>query len=214
MNQTASYNLRRPQIYFLAVGAEQPKDADYALVRAAAGGAIMAFGDLYKRHNRRVYSLCLRMTRNVADAEDLTQEVFLQLFRKIDSFRGESPFTTWLHRLTINLVLMSFRRATKRREKIVEDMEAEISTLQWDKHSARSQVVDKIALDAAQAQLPPGQRLMFVLHDIEGYSHEEIASMRGCSVGTSKSQLHKARMSLRRLLNSDRQAPASVVPTA
>lgn len=186
----------------MGVAAENPKDSDYALARAAAGGAIAALGDLYKRHNRRVYLLCLRMTRNAADSEDLTQEVFIQLFRKIGSFRGESQFTSWLHRLTVNQVLMYFRRVTARKGKIVQDIETEISISDKGKPSVPAQLMDKIALDAALAQLPPGRRSIFILFDIEGYSHEEIASMRGCSVGNSKSQLHKARMSLRLLLKA------------
>jgi RNA polymerase sigma-70 factor (ECF subfamily) len=142
------------------------------------------------------------MTRNEADSEDLTQEVFIQLYRKIGSFRGESQFTSWLYRLTVNQVLMSFRRAKARKEEIAEDPEAEIPTSHRNLHSVCTQVMDKIALDAALSQLPSGCRLIFTLHDIEGYSHEEIARMLGCAPGTSKSQLHRARMKLRRRLHS------------
>ncbi len=188
----------------MGVTAENPKDSDFALAQAAASGELAAVGNLYDRHSHRVYSLCLRMTRNAADAEDLTQEVFLQLFRKIGSFRGEGQFTTWLHRLTVNQVLMYFRHIRVRREKIVEDVAAEISASQWSRHSARPQVVDKIALDAALARVSPGCRLIFVLHDMEGYNHEEIARLLGCSSGNSKSQLHKARVKLKRFLNSKR----------
>jgi RNA polymerase sigma-70 factor, ECF subfamily len=190
MNQTASCDVLRPQAIFLEASAGNPKGA--------------AIGDLYERHSRQVYMLCLRMTRNATDAEDLTQEVFLQLLRKIDSFRGESQFTTWLHRLTVNQVLMYFRRVKARKERMVEDVEAEISILHRRRESSRSQVVNKIALETALAQVAPGQRLVFVLYDIEGYNHEEIACMLGHKVGTSKSQLHKARQKLRRLLNGER----------
>ena len=203
MMQTASCDLLQTQTFFTGPATESPKDSDYALARAAASGAIAAIGDLYDRHSRRVYSLCFRMTRNAADAEDLTQEIFIQLFRKIGSFRGESQFTTWLHRFTVNQVLMYFRRVTARKEMIAEDIEAEISIPHQHENSARPRVVDKIALDIALSRLPPGYRLVFVLYDIEGYSHVEIASMLGCAVGTSKSQLHKARMKLRRLLKPD-----------
>jgi RNA polymerase sigma-70 factor (ECF subfamily) len=202
MNQTTSLDLHRPLPFIMGVVAEGPKDSDYALARAAASGAIAAIGDLYNRYSRRVYSLCLRMTCNTADAEDLTQEVFIQLIRKIGSFRGESQFTTWLYRLTVNHVLMYFRHLRVLKEEVTEDVEAEVLTSPQSKHSVFPQVLDKIALDAALAQLPPGCRLMFVLHDMEGYSHEEIATLLGCSAGNSKSQLHKARVKLRRLLNS------------
>ncbi len=201
MNQTASCELIPPQTFFLGV-AENPKDSDYALARAAAGGELAAVGDLYDRHSQRVYSLCLRMLGNAADAEDLTQEIFIKLFGKIGSFRGESQFTTWLHRLAVNQVLMYFRRAKARKEQVAEDVEAEIPSSQRRKHAVRSHVLDRIALDAALAQVGPGRRLVFVLHDVEGYSHEEIAGMLGLKIGTSKSQLHRARMRLRRLLNS------------
>ncbi|HEY6188785.1 MAG TPA: sigma-70 family RNA polymerase sigma factor [Pyrinomonadaceae bacterium] len=201
MNQTASCDLRQPRNFFMGITADNLTSSDYALARAAAGGTAAAIGVLYDRYSRRVYSLCFRMTHNAADAEDLTQEVFILLLRKIGSFRGESQFNTWLYRLTVNHVLMYFRRVTSRKEAIIEDVEAEISTSRRSKHSARLQVMDKIALDEALAQLPPGSRSVLVLFDIEGYSHREIAGILGCSIGNSKSQLHKARMKLGRLLN-------------
>lgn len=156
---------------------------------------------LYERHHRRVYSLCLRMLANATEAEDLTQEVFIQLFRKVGSFRGESAFTTWLHRLTVNHVLMHFRKKGVKYEKTTE--EGEIGEIQDIIQSIgeRPRFVDRIALDKAISELPPGYRTVFVLHDVEGFEHEEVADMLGVSVGTSKSQLHKARMRLRDLLN-------------
>ena len=159
-----------------------------------------AFEELYRRHYRRVYSLCLRMTQNVSEAEDLAQEAFVQLFRKIGSFRGESAFTTWLHRLTVNQVLMHFRKRSVRDEKTTAEGETPDQTVMGTENPNRMPVVDRIALDNAIAQLPPGYRTVFVLHDVEGYEHEEIGRMLGCAVGTSKSQLHKARMKLRNLL--------------
>jgi RNA polymerase sigma-70 factor, ECF subfamily len=140
------------------------------------------------------------MTQNQSEAEDLAQEVFIQLFRKIGSFRGDSAFTTWLHRLTVNQVLMHFRKLKVRDEKITEDGEIPEPAVSGTEDPARMPVLDQIALDKAIAQLPPGYRAVFLLHDVEGYEHGEIARMLGCSVGTSKSQLHKARMKLRRLL--------------
>jgi len=173
---------------------------DYALAQRAAGGDLVAFEELYERHNRRVYSLCLRMTQNVAEAEDLAQEAFIQLFRKIGSFRGESAFTTWLHRLTVNQVLMHFRKKGVKLEQTTDDGETPVQIVAGTQNPNQMPVVDRIALDRAIGQLPPGYRTVFVLHDVEGHEHEEIAGMLGCSVGTSKSQLHKARMKLRTLL--------------
>jgi RNA polymerase sigma-70 factor (ECF subfamily) len=182
-----------------------PTSTDYELAQSASLGDISAFELLYERHNRRVYSLCLRMTQNASEAEDLAQEVFIQLFRKIGSFRGESAFTTWLHRLTVNQVLMHFRKRGVRMEQTTEDGETPIQVVQGTENPQQMPVVDRIALDKAVSQLPPGYRTVFILHDVEGHEHEEIARMLGCSVGTSKSQLHKARMKLRTLLRQQIQ---------
>jgi len=173
---------------------------DISLAQAAGWGDMTAFEELYNRHHRRVYSLCLRMLQNPVDAEDLTQEVFIQLYRKIGSFRGDSAFTTWLHRMTVNQVLMHFRKRSVKFEKTTEEGDTPIQMVSGTENPNKMRIVDKIALDNAIEQLPPGYRSVFVLHDIEGYEHEEIATLLGCSVGTSKSQLHKARLKLRRLL--------------
>jgi RNA polymerase sigma-70 factor (ECF subfamily) len=178
--------------------------SDYTLAQLAAGGDLSAFEVLYERHNRRVYSLCLRMTQNVAEAEDLAQEAFIQLFRKIGSFRGESAFTTWLHRLTVNQVLMHFRKKGVRLEQTTDDGETPVQVVVGTQNPNQMPVVDRIALDRAISGLPPGYRTVFILHDVEGHEHEEIARMLGCSVGTSKSQLHKARMKLRGLLRQQK----------
>ncbi|HVF50288.1 MAG TPA: RNA polymerase sigma factor [Pyrinomonadaceae bacterium] len=179
---------------------ESPKSSDHALAQRASGGDMVAFEEIYKRHHRRVYSLCLRMMQNVSEAEDLAQEVFIQLFRKIGSFRGESAFSTWLHRMTVNQVLMHFRKRSVRDEKTTEEGETPEQTVHGTENPNHMPVVDRIALDKAIAQLPPGYRTVFVLHDVEGYEHDEIARLLGCATGTSKSQLHKARMKLRALL--------------
>lgn len=175
--------------------------SDFELAQASARGDLAAFEMLYERHHRRVYSLCLRMVANATEAEDLTQEVFIQLFRKAGSFRGESAFTTWLHRMTVNHVLMHFRKRGVKYEKTTE--EGEIGELQdvIQSGAERPRYVDRIALDKAVRELPRGYRTVFVLHDIEGFEHEEIGKMLGVSVGTSKSQLHKARLRLREFLN-------------
>ena len=177
-----------------------PNENDFALTQKASAGNIAAFEILYERYHRRTYSLCLRMTNNQTEAEDLTQEVFIQLFRKIGSFRGASAFSTWLHRLTVNQVLMHFRRRSVKSEKTSEDGEMPDQVVSGTENPDKMPVVDRIALNNAIAELPNGYRNVFLLHDVEGYEHEEIARIMGISVGTSKSQLHKARLKLRGLL--------------
>jgi RNA polymerase sigma-70 factor (ECF subfamily) len=195
-----------PNAGSLPAAAEQDltQTTDHALAQAAATGDAPAFEELYARHHRRVYSLCLRMTGNTAEAEDLAQEAFIQLYRKIGSFRGESAFTTWLHRLTVNQVLMHFRKKGVRLEQTTEDGDVPVQIVKGTENPHHMPVVDRIALERAVAKLPPGYRAVFVLHDVEGHEHEEIARLLGCSVGTSKSQLHKARMKLRGLLKKTR----------
>jgi RNA polymerase sigma-70 factor (ECF subfamily) len=173
---------------------------DFVLTQAAANGDMIAFEEVYNRHHRRVYSICLRMLQNATEAEDLTQDVFIQLHRKIGSFRGDSAFTTWLHRMTVNQVLMHFRKRNVKFEKTTEEGETPVQIVSGTANPLKMPVVDKIAIEHAIEQLPPGYRNVFVLHDVEGYEHEEVARILGCSVGTSKSQLHKARIKLRKLL--------------
>lgn len=176
----------------------------HELIRRAQDGDQQAFAALYSLHKRRIYSLCLRMVHNVADAEDLMQEAFLQVYRKLHTFRGESAFSTWLHRVAVNVVLMSLRKKPWR-ETPVEDLagppdsEATPPALGCeDELLAHS--VDRIALERALGCLPPGYRLVFALHDILGYEHQEMAEILGCSAGNCKSQLHKARLKLRKAL--------------
>jgi RNA polymerase sigma-70 factor (ECF subfamily) len=173
---------------------------DIDLCRYAATGNLAAFEMIYERYHRRTYSLCLRMTSSQTEAEDLTQEVFIQLFRKIGSFRGDSAFSTWLHRLTVNQVLMHFRRRSVKNERTSDDGEMPEQTVRGSADPNKMQVVDRIALKNAIAELPNGYRNVFVLHDVEGFEHEEVARIMGISIGTSKSQLHKARLKLRGLL--------------
>lgn len=176
------------------------KAGDILLAAAASKGDMAAFEEIYTRHHRRVYSICLRMLQNASEAEDLTQDVFIQLYRKIGSFRGDSAFTTWLHRMTVNQVLMHFRKRTVKFEKTTEEGETPDQVVTGTANPERMRIVDKIALDNAIAQLPDGYKNVFVLHDVEGFEHEEVARILGCSVGTSKSQLHKARLKLQKLL--------------
>ena len=177
----------------------QAINPDYLLARAVANGDVSALGELYIKHYRQVYAVCLGMTRNPAEAEDLTQDVFVHLVRKIGSYRGESRFSTWLHRLTVNLVLMHMRRPL-RREQSTLDADNVHSILPRLKERVPVQITDRIALQLAVGQLPRGCRTVFVLFAIAGYKHDEIAKLLGCSEGTSKSQLHRARVKLKRLL--------------
>src|ERR1700674_4993963 len=177
-------------------------------IRLAQAGNAPAFEFLYKLHGRRVYALCLRMVGNPADAEDLMQEAFLQLFRKIGTFRGESGFSTWLHRMTVNVVLMRLRKKSLPTDSLEETLEpdAENSGPKRDVGAPDlrlSGAVDRVNLERSIEKLPPGYRTVFVLHDVQGYEHNEIADIMGCSVGNSKSQLHKARTRLRDLLQEE-----------
>jgi RNA polymerase sigma-70 factor, ECF subfamily len=177
-------------------------------IRLAQAGNAAAFEFLYQLHGRRVYALCLRMVGNPADAEDLMQEAFLQLFRKIGTFRGESAFSTWLHRMTVNVVLMRLRKKSLPTDSLEETLEpdAENSAPKRDVGAPDLRLtgaVDRVNLERCIEKLPPGYRTVFVLHDVQGYEHNEIADIMGCSVGNSKSQLHKARTRLRDLLQEE-----------
>ena len=177
-------------------------------IRRAQAGDSTAFEFLYQLHSRRVYALCLRMVGNPADAEDLLQEAFLLLFRKIGTFRGESAFSTWLHRMTVNVVLMRLRKKSLPTDSLEETLEpdAETSGPKRDVGAPDlrlSGAVDRVNLERSIEKLPPGYRTVFVLHDVQGYEHNEIADIMGCSVGNSKSQLHKARTRLRELLQEE-----------
>ncbi len=184
-----------------------PADAE-VLTRAQAGDH-EAFAQLYSLHKRRIYSLCLRMVGNVAEAEDLTQEAFLQLHRKIATFRGDSAFSTWLHRLAINVVLMQLRKKGLALISLDEAMEPAPEEGPSRSFGAPdltlTGAIDRLALERAVADLPTGYRLIFILHDVEGFEHNEIASMLDCSIGNSKSQLHKARLKLRDALRSQKR---------
>jgi len=177
-------------------------------IRLAQTGDAAAFEHLYQIHSRRVYALCLRMVGNPADAEDLVQEAFLQLFRKIGTFRGESAFSTWLHRMTVNVVLMRLRKKALPTDSLEETMEPDAENAGPKRDVGApdlrlSGAVDRVNLERSIEKLPPGYRSVFVLHDVQGYEHNEIAGIMGCSVGNSKSQLHKARTRLRELLQEE-----------
>ena len=182
-----------------------PNPAEAGIVALAQQGDHAAFAALYAQHKRRIYSLCLRMVSNVAEAEDLTQEAFLQLHRKIATFRGDSAFSTWLHRLSVNVVLMHMRKKGIPVTSLDEAMEPTQDEGPGRSFGAPdlalSGSIDRMTLERAVADLPAGYRLVFILHDVEGYEHNEIATMLECSIGNSKSQLHKARLRLREALH-------------
>jgi len=172
-------------------------------IERAKQGDVECFTALHDTYKRRVYPICLRMTGNTADAEDLTQEAFLQLYRKIATFRGESAFSTWLHRLTVNVVLMHLRKKNVPHVSLEELLEPREEGPKKDIGARDHQLddsVERIVLERSIDSLAPGYRAAIVLHDIEGYEHKEIAGMMGYSTGNSKSQLHKARMKLRGIL--------------
>jgi RNA polymerase sigma-70 factor (ECF subfamily) len=163
-------------------------------VQQAAKGDVRAFEELYRTHLSRVHSLVRRMTGG-RDTDELTQDVFVRVWQKLGSFRGDAAFTTWLHRLAVNVVIERFRSDATRR-KHLHDGEAIFDTL-----SAPPRPRDvSLDFEAALEKLPDGAREIFVLHDVEGYKHHEIGELLGISAGTSKAQLHRARMMLRRHL--------------
>lgn len=188
----------------ISTSSEATDSTDTETIRLAQEGDAAAFERIFQLYVRRVYSLCLRMVRNTCQAEDLTQEVFLQLFRKIHTFRGESTFSTWLHRVSVNVVLMRLRKKNPMEAPLENDYEEEDSN--GKENGARDLVIsgtiDRLDLIHAIDELPPGYKETFMLHDVEGYEHHEIAEMLGCTIGNSKSQLHKARLRLRNLLQT------------
>ena len=179
-------------------------NSQLSLVKRAQAGDEQAFATLFEQHRSRVYSVCLLMTKDVAEAEDLTQEAFLQVFRTVGSFRGEAAFSTWLYRVAVNTVLMKLRRRKSPPTiSIDEPVHPDSPSLHRDYGKTDLElagVVDRIALRRALADLPDGCRTIFALHEVEGYQHHEIAELLDCSIGNSKSQLHKAKLKMRDLL--------------
>jgi RNA polymerase sigma-70 factor (ECF subfamily) len=178
-------------------------ESDVDLIRRAQQGDSDAFATLFHAHKARVYSVCLRLTSNAAEAEDLTQEAFLQAFRKLSLFRGDSALSTWLYRIAVNTVLMRFRKKALRQVSLDEpyDRDARVVRREYGSKDARlAGSIDRIALIRAIGELPAGYRTIFLLHEVEGFEHQEIAELLHCSVGNSKSQLHKAKMRIRELL--------------
>jgi RNA polymerase sigma-70 factor (ECF subfamily) len=178
--------------------AEFPQTADAALVGRCRRGELGAFEELYRQHARRLYNLALRMLGNTADAEDVVQDSFLLAHRRLESFRGESSLGTWLYRLAMNQCLDRLRSRATRDSQMTESLDE--TGLSWQPSARADTPVARMDLKAAIARLADGARAVFVLHDVEGLEHREIARALGISEGTSKSQLHKARLRLRQLL--------------
>ena len=186
------------------------------LVQRAQQGDEEAFAALFQLHRRRVYSVCLSMTRDAPEAEDLTQEAFLRVFHKVRTFRGDSAFSTWLYRLAVNTVLMQ-RRRNKFPAMLSLDapVSSELPSLGQelgDHDPHLSGAIDRISLDKAIRALPPGYRKIFGLHEVQGYQHREIAELLHCSINTSRSQLHHAKRKMQRLLFPKRGSALGSAP--
>ncbi len=177
---------------------EDRRATELRLVRQAQAGDLVAFERLYRDNERKVFGLCFRLSSDPALAEELTQEVFVRAWRKLSSFRGESAFSSWLYPLTVNVAL-SERRSRRRRDARIVATEDPASLERAPRSPAPEAGFD---LEKAMATLPPGARAVFVLHDVEGRTHEEIAQLLGLAPGTSKAQLHRARRLLREALAS------------
>ncbi len=189
-----------------------PPTSDLDLIQRVQRGDSDAFAALFYAHKPRIYSVCLRMTNNAAEAEDLTQDAFLQVFRKLAAFRGDSALSTWLYRVAVNTVLMHFRKKTLRQISLDEPHRQKDGREARREYGIRDErltgSVDRIALARAIRELPAGYRTIFLLHEIQGYQHQEIAQLLDCSVGNSKSQLHKAKQRIQELLSGSGDRPS------
>jgi RNA polymerase sigma-70 factor, ECF subfamily len=183
-------------------GASGQRASDLALVERCRQGNLGAFEELYRTHAGRIFSLAVRMLGNTADAEDLLQEIFLSAHRKLDSFRGEAALGTWLYRLATNQILDYVRSRAARTGQLTDGLDDASVVADGLGHRLGDRAIDRIDLERALAQLPEGCRAAFVLHDVEGLEHREVADVLGIAEGTSKSQVHKARLRLRALLSS------------
>jgi RNA polymerase sigma-70 factor, ECF subfamily len=195
---TAAYEVGRDEGKVIAEGESDPRAAERALVARAQAGDLEAFEALYRAHVGRVYAVCYRMAGDATLAEELAQDVFVRAWQRLGSFRGESAFSSWLHPLTVNVALSERRSRRRRTSRFMSTDDP--ST--YERHESRPMAgrEEGFDLDRALATLPPGARSVFVLHDVEGYKHEEIAQMTGVATGTSKAQLHRARKLLREAL--------------
>jgi RNA polymerase sigma-70 factor (ECF subfamily) len=190
----------------------QRDDSEGTLVQRAQRGDEQAFATLYQLHNKLVYSVCLRMTRDVAEAEDLTQDAFMQAFRSLNSFRGNSAFSTWLYRIAVNTVLMKVRRKSPQVLSLDEPVSRDSPSLKRELGQDDLNLlgaIDRVVLRHAIEELPRGCGRIFELHQVEGYAHREIAELLHCSIGNSKSQLNKAKTKMRDLLFPERRIAQS-----
>ena len=181
---------------------------DSVLISRAKDGDPEACAEIFESHKRRVYSTCLLMTKNVADAEDLMQDAFIQIFRGLRTFRGDSAFSTWIYRVVVNTVLMTRRKRHVREVSLDEPGNLDYAPVPREFGRDDNKLmgaVDRVALTQAANELPEGCRAIFILHEVEGYEHHEIAEQLSCSIGNSKSQLHKARLKMRKLLASGKK---------
>ena len=193
-------------VHSLADHAAQAGRADeLALVQRCRRGDLAAFEAIYKAHSGRLFSLACRMVGNPTDAEDLLQDIFLAAHRKLDSFRGDSALGTWLYRLATNLCLDHLRSRAAKSSQITDTIDDEPALADAGSRRLADRTVDKMDLERAMAQLPEGCRTAFVLHDVEGLEHREVAELLGIAEGTSKSQVHKARLRLRGILGGSRR---------
>ena len=186
----------------------QRDDSEGTIVQRAQRGDEQALAALYQLHNKLVYSVCLRMTKDVAAAEDMTQEAFIQVFRNLNSFRGGSAFSTWVYRVAVNTVLMKSRRKTPPVLSLDEPVSRNSPSLKREVEKEDLNLrgtIDRIVLRHAIEELPRGCRQIYELHEVEGYAHHEIAEQLQCSIGNSKSQLHKAKKTMRKLLLPQRR---------
>ena len=181
------------------------RSADLELARRCQDGDAAAFEELYRTHAGRLYSLLVRMAGSQVEAEDLLQDVFLHAYRKMASFRGDSTLGTWLYRLTVNHCLDVLRGRRTKMQRATDSLDDDASVEPAAAMPMVPTAVSRLDLDRAIAKLPGGCRAAFVLHDVEGFEHHEVARMLGVSQGTSKSQVHKARMKLRALLSGARR---------
>ena len=198
METIATFQTDAARLAVVMTTAEYSGLGDRDLVERAVGGDIEAFEELYRANVGRVYALCLRMAGDPTLAEELAQEAFVRAWQKLGSFRGASAFSTWLHRVTVNVVL-GHRRSAIRREARVRSVGDDLPR---DVAGRQPGTAESIDLERAISSLPDGARRVFVLHDVEGFRHREISRLMGIAVGTSKAQLHRARKLLRKALTS------------
>jgi RNA polymerase sigma-70 factor (ECF subfamily) len=178
---------------------------DDKLVRRAQAGDVNAFASIFEKHKGKIYSVCLRMTNNAAEAEDLTQDAFIQVFRKLATFRGDSTLATWLYRVAVNTVLMHFRKKEVRPASLDDPQTFGPNGARYEygvRDECLAGCLDRITLARVITQLPDGYRTVYLLHEVQGYKHQEIAGLLECSMGNSKSQLHKAKLRIRELLGT------------